>query len=122
MYSNPLFPFMRVIPGFSGEVYLIKISSGDTDSSTSFYVLRYQSDEFSELLIHHVSSIDPSNIALFPLSEGRFCVWSKGDPSLLLVKCTETDIKVIEIELNIIPTSLFVHDGLNRKSRIECPI
>ena len=113
---------MRVIPGFSGEVYLIKISNGAINNSTSFYVIRYQSDEFSELLIHHVSSIEPSNIDLFALSEGRFCVWSKGDPSLLVVKCTETDIKVIEIELNVIPTSLFVHDGPDGKSRIECVI
>ena len=120
MYSNPSYSFIRLIPGYSGEVYLIKIPNGDICNDPSFYVIRYDAEVFYELLIHRVSYSEPSAIEIFPLSEGRFCVWSIGDRSLLLVKCSETDIKVMEVELTSAPTSLVVCDGSDGKSRIDC--
>lgn len=110
---------MRVISGMCGDVYLIKTPIEEVDNVTSFYVTRCRSEECSELLIHRPSPVEVSNIHLFPLSEGRFCVWSKGDSSLLLAEYTETAINVMEIELSVKPTSLFVNDGLDGESRIK---
>lgn len=99
----------------NGDVYLVKVPTDDLSKPVPSYSVVRSSDMNSELIVHLLSPVVASDIQLFPLDDGRCCVWCGHESSLVFVHYVDHCFRVTQVGLTIDADHLSVTNGADRK-------
>ena len=100
----------------NGDVYLVKVPTDDLSKPVASYSVIRSSDMNSVLVVHLLSPVVASDIQLFPLDDGRCCVWSGHGSSLVFVHYVDHCFRVTQVGLTVDADHLSVTNGADKKS------